>query len=209
MLAKAVVFLVALSALTSCARACTGPKELEAELRTHPDADTYTELGNWFGDRKQFDCALEAFQSALKLEPGSAKLYYLVGLTFYASGQPLHALKPLEQSIVLMPEVLKPRLILAAALEQLHRPLEAISQWESALRIDHRSTEALDGMSKSLIEEGDYNSAIELLREAPHNETLTLDLALAYGKANQLDKAAELLHAALLRTPSSFDSADQ
>ena len=204
MLAKVVVFLVALSAVPSCAHACTGPKELEAELRAHPDADTYTKLGNWFGDRKQYDCALEAFQSALKLEPGSAKLYYLVGLTFYASGQPQDAVKALEQSIVLMPEVLKPRLILAAALEQLHRPQEARSQWESALRIDHRSTEALDGTSKSLIEEGDYNSAIELLREAPHNETLTLDLALAYGKANQLDKAAELLHAALLRTPSSM-----
>ena len=33
-------------------------------------------------------------------------------------------------------------------------------------------------------EEGDYSSAIEALRDAPQNDTLTLDLALAYGRAN-------------------------
>src|SRR5580692_3439322 len=146
-LLKSSLILAAVLAATPLIFACTAPKTLEDKIRLQPEGDTYAEIGNWFGDRKQYDCALEAFQKGLKLEPGSAKLYYLVGLTLYASGQPQDAVKALEQSIVLMPEVLKPRLILAAALEQLHRPQEARSQWESALRIDHRSTEALDGTS--------------------------------------------------------------
>jgi len=187
-----------------CVQACTGPKALEDQVKAHPDADTYAEIGNWFGDRKQYDCALEAYQAGLKLEPGSSKLFYLIGLALYVSGHPQEALKPLGQSIFLMPEVLKPHLLLAAALEQLGRHQEARSEWESALRIDHRSTEALDGMSKSLIGEGDYPSAIELLREGPHNETLTLDLAMAYGKNKNLDKASEVLTEALRKNPSSI-----
>ena len=202
--AKAVLIFAATLAATPCLHACTGPPALEAKLRAQPDADTYTELGDWFGDRKQYPCALEAFQNALKLEPGSAKLYYLVGLTLYASGHPEDAIKPLGQSIYLMPEVLKPHLLLASALEQVQRPQEAQSEWEAALRIDHLSTEALDGMSKSLMAQGDYVSAIELLREAPHNDTLTLDLALAYGKARMLDKAEDVLTQGLKRNPSSM-----
>ncbi len=50
----------------------------------------------------------------------------------------------------------------------------------------------------------DYVSAIDLLRDAPHNETLTLDLAQAYGKANMLDKASEVLSRALQQNPSSL-----
>jgi tetratricopeptide (TPR) repeat protein len=207
-LAKAVLVLGALVAVSPSIRACTGPKELETKLQAHPDADTYSELGDWFGDRKQYDCALDAFQKGLKLEPGSAKLYYLVGLTLYASGRPQDSLKPLGQSIFLMPEVLKPHLLLATALEQLKHGQEARSEWEAALRIDHTSTEALDGMSKSLLAARDPFSVIELLREAPHSEILTIDLALAYGQAKMLDKSEEVLSAALKRNPSSLPLTD-
>src|SRR5450631_96657 len=202
--AKAVLVFAAVLAVTPCILGCTGTAELERKLRVRPDADTYAELGTWFGDHKQYDCALEAFQNGLKLEPGSAKLYYLVGLTLYASGHPQDALKPLGQSIYLLPEVLKPHLLLASALDQLRRHQEAIHEWEAALRIDHLSIEALDGMSNSLMAVGDNSAAIEVLREAPRNETLTLDLALAYGKANMLDKASEVLTKSLQRNPSSL-----
>lgn len=202
--AKAALIFAAILAVTPCLDACSAPAPLEAKLRAQPDADTYKELGNWFGDRKLYPCALEAFQNALKLEPGSAELHYLVGLTLYASGHPEEALQPLGQSIYLMPEVLKPRLLLAAAFDSLQRHQDAQSQWEAALRIDHLSIEALDGMSKSLMAQGDNMSVIEVLRDAPRNETLTLDLAQAYGKANMLDKASEVLGKALQKNPSSL-----
>jgi tetratricopeptide (TPR) repeat protein len=206
--AQAILIFAALLAASPCLpaahAACTVPPAFEAKLHAHADADTYKELGNWFGDRKQYPCALEAFQNALNLEPGSAELHYLVGLTLYASGHPDEALKPLGQSLYLMPEVLKPRLLLASALDALQRHQEAQSQWEAALRIDHLSTEALDGLSKSLIAQDDYLSVIDLLRDAPRNETLTLDLAQAYGKANMLDKASEVLTKSLQRNPSSL-----
>ncbi len=201
--ATSVLILTTTLAVVPPIHACTPPKALETKL-AHPDADVYAELGTWFGDHKQFDCAIDAFQNALKIEPGSAKLYYLLGLTFYASGHPQEALKPLGQSIYLMPEVLKPHLLLAASLDQLRRHQEAISEWQAALRIDHLSPEALHGVSNSLMAVGDYSSAIEVLSDAPRTETLTLDLALAYGKANQLDKASEVLTKSLQKNPSSL-----
>jgi tetratricopeptide (TPR) repeat protein len=202
--AKAVLVLAALLAVTPCVVACTASPALEAKLRAQPDTDTYVEVGDWFGDRKQYPCALEAFQSALKLEPGNAKIYYLVGLTLYASGRAEDAIQPLSQSIHLQPEVLKPHLLLASALEQLHRPQEALAEWEAALHIDRSSPEALDGMSNFLIKQHDYVSVIELLKDAPRNETLTLDLALAYGMNRGLDKAEEVLTQAMKQNPSSL-----
>jgi tetratricopeptide (TPR) repeat protein len=184
--------------------ACTAPQSLQAKLRAHPDVQTYIELGTWFGDHRNYDCAVETFREALKLEPGSAELYYLVGLTFYSAGRPEEAIEPLGRSIYLLPEVLKPHLVLGAAYDQLHRREEADAQWEAALQIDPHSTEALEAVSAALLKDGDYESVIQLLRSVPYNEDLTLDLAAAYGKAKMFDEADKLLAKALRAHPASM-----
>ena len=60
--------------LSLCAETCSGPPPLEARIRAHPNgADAYAVLGSWFNDNHQTNCAMEAFQAALKLDPGSKK----------------------------------------------------------------------------------------------------------------------------------------
>ncbi len=205
MLAKAGLALGACLSASLCLGAvCTGPQALEAKLRTQPDAESYVQLGTWFGDRNQYGCAVEAYRAALKLEPGSARLSYLLGLGLYYAGSPEGAVPALQQSIQLMPEVVKPHLILAGALGQLHRMDEAKAEWAAALKIDPRSTIALDGLSKSLLAEGDYRSVIGLLRSGPTNEDLTLDLARAYDLAGMLDEASKTLEQAVRAHPSSL-----
>lgn len=147
--------------------ACVGPPELQAKLRTQAETETYIQLGTWFGDHRQYECAVEAFRAGLKLEPGSAQLYYLVGLSLYSSGHYEEAVIALQQSIQLIPEVLKPHLLLAMALDRLHRLPEAKAEWETALRTDPHSTEAFDGLAKSLLAEGNYRAVIALLQGAP------------------------------------------
>jgi tetratricopeptide (TPR) repeat protein len=184
---------------------CTGPPTLEARLHAHQDdVQTYIELGTWFGDHRVYDCAEQTYRAALKLEPGSAQLYYLVGLSLYSAGRAEDAIDPLQRSIFLLPEVLKPHLLLGAAYDQLHRSDEAKAQWQAALQIDPHSPEALDAVSKALIEERDYGSVIQLLRSVPYNEDLTLDLALAYGKSKMLDDAEKVLTKALRAHPASM-----
>jgi len=204
MLAKTALLITACIAAPVYAPAsCDGPQQLEAKIHAHPDAPTYTQLGMWFGDRHQYDCAAEAFRAALKFEPGSAPLYYLVGLSLYSSGHAEEAVSALQQSVQLN-DALKPHLILGAALDQLHRSAEAKAEWEKALKIDPHSTDAIDWLSKALLAEGDFGAAIALLRSAPADENLTLRLAQVYDKAGMLDKAAEVLKRALVSHPSSL-----
>ena len=183
---------------------CAGPQALEFKAHAHPDASAFSELGSWFGDHQQFDCSIESYRAALKLEPGSSRLLYLLGLNLYRSGRVQEAVVPLQQSIQLMPEVLKPHLLLGIAFSQLKRSAEAKAQWEAALQIDPHSTIALDGLAKLLIAEGDYPSAIGLLRSEPPDENLALDLAEAYDKAGMLGNAGDVLSKAVRAKPSSL-----
>lgn len=204
MLAKTALLITACLGASAYAHAsCDGPQQLEAKVHAHPDAPAYTQLGMWFGDRKQYDCAAEAFRAALKFEPSSAPLYYLEGLSLYSSGHAEEAVSALQQSIQLN-DALKPHLILGAALDQLHRSAEAKAEWEKALQIEPHSIEAIDWLSKALLAEGDFGAAIALLRSAPVDENLTLRLAQVYDKAGMLDKAAEVLKRALLSHPASL-----
>ena len=203
-LAKTGLIAACLVYAASARASCTGPQPLETRVHTHADVATYTDLGKWFGDHHQYDCAAESFRSALKLEPDSASLNYLVGLTLFSSGHADEAVTALRQSIQLAPDAVKSHLILGAALEQLHRNKEAKAEWETALNLDPHSTEAIDWLSKAFVAEGNYGDAIALLRSATRDENLTLRLAEAYDKAGMLDKAAEVLKQALSANPSSL-----
>jgi Flp pilus assembly protein TadD len=61
------VFLAA--GLSASAASCTGSEELETRLAAHPDAQAYTELGDWFQHTGQLPCAAESYRSALKTDP--------------------------------------------------------------------------------------------------------------------------------------------
>ncbi|MGH9529816.1 MAG: tetratricopeptide repeat protein [Terriglobales bacterium] len=173
-------------------------------MHNHPAAAAYSERGFWFGNHGQYACAAESYKAAVKLDPHSPDLLYLLGLSLYSSHHPQEAIAPLQQSVRLKPEALKPHIILAFTLGQLGRNEDAKAQWEAALQIDPHSTTALDGLAKLLIASGDYSSAIGLLRSGPPDENLTLDLADAYSKAGTLDAATDVLAQALNANPSSL-----
>ena len=183
---------------------CDGPPALAAKVHGHPDAAAYSELGMWFGDHQNYDCAIEAFRSALKFEPDSVRLNYLIGLTLFSSGHPDNAVTALQESIRLAPDNLKAHVILGAALAQLHRDADAKAEWEVALKIDPHSPDAIDFLSKMLAAEGNYGATIASLRSAKLDESLSLRLAFAYDKAGNLDKASEVLKTALRAKPSSL-----
>src|SRR5437763_5724605 len=188
--------------------ACTSPQSLLTRLRAHPDANTYSELGTWFVERRQFVCASKAYRNALDLKPGSSRLSYLLGLSLYSAGNLMEAVPALQESTEIAPDVLKPHLLLAAALDALQRKSEAQVQWQAALKIDPHSTTALDGFARHLLDEKKYGEVVELLRPSAINESLTIDLAQAYIGLKRLDDAAEVLTAAFDKDPSSLGLAN-
>src|SRR5215469_2638008 len=184
--------------------ACTGPAALEADLRAHPDGKSFTALGEWFEARHQYQCAVESYRSALEHGPGSGPIFERLGWSLYSAGDGEGAVSALRQSTDLDPRALGPHLKLAAVLEQLQRKAEAKAEWQRALEIDPNSVDALHGMSRHFLADGDYDSTITLLRPAPHNEVLTLDLAEAYAKAGLLKDADDLLSQALVERSGSL-----
>jgi tetratricopeptide (TPR) repeat protein len=113
---------------------CSGPAALEARLHAHPNADAYAALGNWFSENHKTNCAVEAFQAGLKLEPGSARLNYRLGLSLYAAGRMQEAVAPLQQSIQFYSREVNAHLVLGATLAGLGRDKEALPEWEAALK---------------------------------------------------------------------------
>lgn len=182
---------------------CMGPASQEARIHAGPNAASYAELGIWFYQNHQMECASQAYRSGLKLTPNSARLNYLLGGSLYADGHLQAAIAPLRKAVRLNPQGLQPHLLLGAALTQLGRNQEAAPEWSAALKIDPQSKAALDGLAKSLLAVGDYASVIRILRSAARDESQTLDLAIAYKKAGVLDAYEQTLKQGLKADPDS------
>ena len=204
----AILAVALLTSSTAFSSECAPPPQLQATLRAHPTAENYAALGEYFGNKDEHPCAAQAFASALKLEPRSAKFSYLLGLNLYAAGQAEPAADALQQSIQLNPASLQAHLLLATVLDQLHRGPEAEAQWRAALAIDPSSALALDGLAKSLLASHQYAAVVQLLRPAARDENLALDLAIAYDHTGKLDEATATLSQALAAAPSSLPLAN-
>lgn len=200
-----VIAITLLTTVTSAASStsCVPPAGFQSEVRARASAEIYEKLGNWYGQRQQYGCAVEAFRSGLKQYPQSANLFYLVGLDLLRMGKFEVAIEPLQRSIGLKPDVLKPHLLLATAFEQLQQTTEARKEWLAAVKIDPHSEMALDGASKNLLSTNDYASVIELLGAQPKEDSLILDLAAAYEGSGSPDQASDLLEKAVREKPSS------
>jgi tetratricopeptide (TPR) repeat protein len=201
----AVLVLAGFAAFAATAHsACIGPAELVAKLKTHPSSDNAVVLGSWYASHKQFDCAVTTFRAAMKTDPKSAQLHYLVGLAYVDSNQTADALPELEKAVQLDPGVIKPHLMLAFVLDQTGKRQEAEEQWKRALAIDPQSTTALEGLSQDLLDRNDFIDVAILLRDAPRNEKLSINLARALGNLNMLDEAHDVLTEALNAHPASL-----
>ena len=182
---------------------CVSPLELKNALQLHPVADVYADLGNWYAAHQQFDCAIDAFQSARKLEPDSAHIDYLLGLSQSMAGRYEEAVEPLRQSVERDASVLKPHIVLASVLSKLGRQQMAVEQWEEALRIDPHSAVAEDGLCRALLAQRQADPVIALLSNAHLDEKLAFDLAQAYSMEFRLTEAKAVLRQAIQTYPFS------
>ncbi len=196
----------------SRAAICSAPASLDAKSQAHPSAENYAARGIWFDDHRQFGCAVLDFQRASQLDPGSARLAYLLGHSLYSSGNVADSVGPLKTALRLDPKMLQAHLLLGAALDQTNHTIDAEIEWRAALAIDPKSATALAALSKDLLAEKNYGAEITLLRPASRQNQLTpdltLDLAMAYGQTGKLDDADEILRTALREHPTSLPLAE-
>lgn len=212
--AARVCMLAGILMLTAAARAaCTAPPELSARLKAQPTSENYAAAGNWFADKKQFECSATAFASAFRLQPNSASLAYLWGLSLYSAGHDDRALVPLNQAKSLDPNDIRPHLVVAAAMDRMKKTAEAEEEWRAALAIDPDSATALDSLSQYLINQKDYAAVIALLDRPGTSRVRTpqqsLNLGVAYTGTGQLDAAVNALREGLNNDPDSMAIVDE
>lgn len=196
------MFVFSISAMA--ASTCAVPPQFQAATQNASNSKAYATLGAWFEQQKQFGCAADSFKKAAVLDPSSASLQYSVGISFYSSGQLPKAAEALNRAVALNPSSVESRLALGVVLHDIGSKSEALRQWEAALNIDPGSIIALDWIAKARIEAGQYTAAIDMLRTAPADEELTLDLVIAYSKAGMSDQAIAILEKTLVRQSGSL-----
>ncbi len=192
---------------TACSATCSAPPALKV---TKPTVENYTRLGNWFARHHQFDCASNAFSSALKLQPANARLNLLYGQSLFSGGKAEAAVEPLKQAVQLDPKSVEGHLALASVLSQMQNPRDAELQWRFALEADPASTAARNGLEKDLSGEKNSGWIIALLGPNPGvlGPELTVLLARAYSDSGRLEDAANVLRAASRTDPASVPLAN-
>jgi tetratricopeptide (TPR) repeat protein len=200
----AAVLGLALTALPACrATTCSAPRDVSAAALPHPDAAAYANEGNWYAQNQQFDCAVDAFRSAQKLDPTSAHIDYLLGLSLYLAGHSAEAAEPLQHAVRADPSILRPHVILASVLMKLGQYRPAAEQWQAALKLDPHSTMAQDGLCKALLALGQSEAVVGLLSGKSLDEDQIVDLVQALEMENHIDEAADVLTRAMKTYPSS------
>ncbi|WP_263337616.1 tetratricopeptide repeat protein [Acidicapsa dinghuensis] len=180
---------------------CHGPADIEKAIATHPTAAAYDALGAHFASEQKFGCAISAFESAVKLDPGSWQGHYNLGVALFTSGKAQRAAVELSAASKLNPGTEQILLPLGFALSKTGKNDEAIQVFQQILEKDPQSVKALDGLTKAYIEEKRYTAAIAALKNAPADEVLQLNLAIAYSKNGDTDSALKTMQAIVQEHP--------
>jgi tetratricopeptide (TPR) repeat protein len=86
----AIASCVSAGALTAGPRAwaaCAGPAALEAQVRAHPGTGAYADLGVWFYQNHQTECAVAPLKEAVRLHPEDLQAHLLLGAVLARLGR--------------------------------------------------------------------------------------------------------------------------
>jgi Flp pilus assembly protein TadD len=162
---------------------------MKDRLQNAPTADDYTDLGVWFAGHDQYDCAADAFATALQAKPPDKyvpHLIFMFGSSLYLSGDLQEAIPALQ---------------------------EAEHRGYKDNRLHLMLAAALDALSTDLVNDADYPSVIELLdkpRVQPQRTpTQCANLATAYERTGKPGQALEVLRNGLNTSPESAEVAGQ
>jgi Flp pilus assembly protein TadD len=189
---------------------------MKDRLQNAPTADDYTDLGLWFADHQQYDCAADAFATALQAKPADKyvpHLIFMFGSSLFLSGDLQEAIPALQEAERRGSKDNRLHLMLASALDSTHDSVAAEAEWREALAFDPEITTALDALSTDLVNAADYPSVIDLLdkpRVLPQRTPAqSANLATAYERTGKPDQAIDILRIGLNTAPDSAEIAGQ
>src|SRR5260370_37346368 len=112
----ACIFATASCLLAQGPRDCVPPKELDATGSRGAPAQTANIAGAWFARHGNYPCAVAAFESALRADPGAEEARYNLGLALLEDRQLQRAASGLDLAVKKPPRRTEPRLALTIRL---------------------------------------------------------------------------------------------
>lgn len=164
--------------------ACKPPEYVTNAPAGTPAARVFDVVGVWFAQSGNITCSVAAFEQALRLEPHLAEAHFDLGLVRQSMQMPSAAISEFRLALRYDPGLLQAYCALGSALAD---PTEAAAAYRKALATSPHLVCALDGLAQNLMKERQYESAIDLWRQAigiePDAADLQLSLATAVYKA--------------------------
>jgi tetratricopeptide (TPR) repeat protein len=195
---------------------CTPPEDMKPRLQGKPTVEALNDLGVWFGEHKQFDCAANVFATSLQTDPNQKDAPHVAfefGVSLELSGDTKEAIPAMQEAEQLGYRDLKLHVILAQALDATHAAKDAEAEWRQALDFDPEFSAALDALSSDLLADKDFAGVIAVL-EVPRllgqrTPQQCLNLAAAYAGTDKPEEAARVLRDGLNTSADSLAIANQ
>jgi tetratricopeptide (TPR) repeat protein len=183
--------------------------ELEdAVERAANDSDLHFLLGQAYNQNGRLEEAAEEFRKVLELNPESAAAHHNLGVTYYQLQDLQSAVSEFETALGIDPDDADTRYQLGATYLTLALSGssstaafdpelldQAMEQFNAALELREGMPEALVGLGNILIQQKDYDAAIEALQQAiasvPDSREAYYGLASAYAQSGNIDQACE------------------
>jgi len=212
----AAVALFAIAGVTLAQSRCAPPDSMKDHFAGKPNAASLNELGYWFGEQKNYNCAVQAFASSLQLEPKQKQfsvIAFMLGVSLYLTGDTKEAIPVLQEAEESGYNDIRIHLLLAQALDETQARADAEIEWRAALEIDPEHSFALDHLSNDLISDTNDKAVIELLdtpRIAPLR-TIQQDtnLSLAFSRSGKQNDALRVLRDSVNTYPDSVQLTQQ
>ena len=200
----------------AAAQNCAPPDDFKDKLQGQPSAEVLSDLGVWFGNHDQYDCAAQAFATSLQTDPNQRDLphvVFLFGASLYYLGDFKEAIPSLQEAEKLGYRHITVNITLAQALDKTQQYAASVEEWKKVLEFEPESTEAVDAVSNDLLTLNKYSDVLNFLerpRLAPNRtEHQFVTLAAAYEKLGKKQEVLSTLQQGLNTYPSSMQIAQQ
>ena len=173
------------------------------------DPATLQNAGEALRKQKRYAEAIEAYRAVLDIDPEYALAHAGLGNTLFQMKRYQEALASVTRAVTLVPDLRiagSLHVIAGRALQELGRPGEAVEQYERALEINPRNTQAVDRFAMMRFGQKHYQEALRLYRTLvelqPDSAQSHSNLGATLYHLNRLDDARRSFERALALDPA-------
>jgi len=170
---------------------------LENARQTRPnDIEVHSLLASAYDAMRNFEMAISSYKKIIELDKSRDNAYYGLGMTYVKMRRFNDALPMLEKAVELNPDYMNAYLYIGNAHQDLKNFAKAADAYEKFLESQPEdSWETYYNLAVCRTELEQFDEAIaafqEAFKEKPQDQRIIYDLAQAYEKAKQYDKAEE------------------